>query len=347
MKIAIVTPWNVRCGIASYSYALSKSLAQIKDNNIFIVRSPRFGERNAELMRNLADKVPIKDIDVILVEHEYGLFQGHEDDFYQELSAVSDGKPVITTLHATGFMDVDKIVSDHSDAVIIHNKYCASRMVTPSKVVVIPHGVVKGECPPKDECSRKMGVQHGANVVGYCSFISAPNGLDILVNAMADVKKAGLLIGGGWHVEGRDTSYMAKVKDMCAKTLPSRYQWMGYIPDEQLPTAFGAMDVVVYPKRMITESGGVLTALGHGKAVLTTKLPPNVEKEKAGALMTFKNVKDLGRKINKILGDDDLRLKLEQGAKKYADAHSWDLVAKYHMDLFEKIITDRCSKKKS
>jgi len=79
-------------------------------------------------------------------------------------------------------------------------------------------------------------------------------------------------------------------------------------------------------------------ALSHGKACLTSRLPPFKEKEKLGALMTFKGVKDLTRKIKRLLKDEKLRKSLEEGARKYCEDNSWDRIASKHIELYEEVL---------
>jgi glycosyltransferase involved in cell wall biosynthesis len=152
------------------------------------------------------------------------------------------------------------------------------------------------------------------------------------------VPKAALLIAGGWHTE-TDTPYIMTLKQKSLEVLPSRCQWVGYIPDERLSAAYGAMDVVVYPSRYATESGALIMALGYGKAVLASNIEPFKEKEKVGALMTFKGVRDLTRKIKRLLKDEELRRQLEEGAKKYCEETSWNKIAEKHIALYKQLLS--------
>jgi len=151
------------------------------------------------------------------------------------------------------------------------------------------------------------------------------------------VPKAALLIGGGWHTE-KSPIYIQQLKQWSLEMLPGRVQWLGYVPDKDMPRAYGAMDIVVYPSLFATESGALLTALSHGKAVISSRLKPFREKEKLGALMTFKSVGDLTRKIKRLLRDDELRVKLEEGARRYAESVAWSEVARRHVSLYEDVI---------
>jgi len=153
------------------------------------------------------------------------------------------------------------------------------------------------------------------------------------------VPQAALLIAGGWHAEP-GTQYIIGLKQRSLSALPGRCQWLGYVPDQQLPTAYGAMDVVVYPSRYATESGALIMALSHGKAVVASNLPPFKEKEKKGALLTFRTVKDLRRKIRRLLRDRDLRRRLEEGTRKYVKENRWyPNVAQKHLSLYEHVLS--------
>ncbi|GAH85036.1 unnamed protein product, partial [marine sediment metagenome] len=140
------------------------------------------------------------------------------------------------------------------------------------------------------------------------------------------------------HTAGAETRYIEELKRDSLMKLPGRCQWLGYVPDERLSTAYGAMRIVVYPSKMITESGALLMALSHGKAVIASDLRAVREKRKLGALMTFKSVVDLRRKIKRLLKDGEARRELEEGARAYAEANAWEKVAEQHVELYEELL---------
>lgn len=305
---------------------------------IYIVRQPRFGSRTNALFELLASQVPVDKIDLIHCEHEYGLYHGVENHFYMHLKAL--GKPVVTTMHSAGNFQLDRIVSENSDRVIVHNEFCARRFGYPC--VIINHGCSGPfKSPPIDVCKKDLGIDPRARIVGYVGFISSYKGLEWLVEAMTKVPKAALLIGGGWHAAGAETQYITELKKTSLKILRGRCQWLGYVPDERLSAIYGAMDIVVYPSRFITESGALLMALSHGKAVIANNLRPVREKAKEGALTTFKSVRGLTRKIKQLLKDQDLRAELERGATEYAEKNSWANVASLHLSLYEDTVKDK------
>jgi len=335
LKIAVVTPWLVKCGIFTYSKKLIDALAE-QGVDVYVVRLSRFGRKTPESLHNLVQRIPVDKIDLIHIQHEYGLYQLLEQQFYLDLKAL--GKPLVTTMHAVGVRKgIDAGVASMSDRVVVHNEYCARMFGYPEKTVIIPHGASPAETMDAEKAKKSWGIDPRVPIVGYCGFISEYKNLPVLIEAMVKVPKAALLIGGGFHTEA-DTPYMSGLKQKSLDLLPGRCQWIGYVPDDRLSAAYSSMSIVVYPSLFATESGALLMALSHGKAVLASRIAPFKEKEKLGALMTFKDVNDLTRKIKRLLKDEMLRKSLEEGAREYVKSVEWSKIAGKHIELYESLV---------
>jgi glycosyltransferase involved in cell wall biosynthesis len=336
MKIGMVTPWKVRCGIFTYTKKLVDALVEL-GHEVYVIRLPRFGVKTPGILQNVVDSILVDEIDLIHIQHEYGLYVNLDGMFYPAIKRL--GKPVVTTCHSAGMWEVDRVISEHSDRVIVHNEFCFRRFGHPENAGIIPHGceVRMDPPPPRDECKKSLGLQAEAPIVGYLGFISPYKGLEILIKAMGKVKKAGLLIGGGWHTEG-DTKYIYGLKELTLESLPSRCRWLGFVSDSDLERVYGAMDVFVYPSRFATESGALLTALSYGKAALASNISPFREKKKVGALDIFKSEKSLTRKIKRLLRDKEARRELEDGAINYCKSVSWKKIAERHLRLYEEML---------
>lgn len=332
MKIAMVTSWATRCGIFTYARDLATALAQ-ENVETYIVRLPRFGVKTPEIVVDVAERIPYDKVDLVHVQHEYGLYQGLEAPFFTAVRM--HGKPIVTTMHSVGNFDADAFISSVSNKVIVHNKYCANRFQFPN--TLIPHGTTPAQTVERSAAKRSMNINADIPIVGYLGYISNYKGLETLIAAMVKVPKAGLLICGGWHVDVQN-DYITKLKEWSKKLLGSRVMWAGFIPDESLATAYGAMDVLVYPSRFATESGALLHGIAYGKAVIASNVEPFREKEEEGALVTFKHTDDLAEKIQFLLDEPSAREKLEERARQYAEKTSWAAVAKQHVALFRELL---------
>lgn len=333
MRVAMVAPHGVRCGIYSYTRDLSEALAE-KGVEVLIVRLPRFGRKTPQILQRVVDQIPVQDIDLIHVQHEYGLYDGFEGGFYGGLKRLR--MKLVATMHAVGNLTIDRVIANTSDKVIVHNEFCKGRFRFKSEI--IPHGCTPSKTMDREEAMKRIGIDERTPMVGYCGFISSYKGLETLIDAVSKIPKSALLIGGGWHTES-GTQYIASVNEQSKRLLPNRCKWLGFVPDEDLPMAYGAMDVVVYPSIYSTESGALLMALSHGKAVIANRLPPFKEKEKLGALTTFRGVNSLVKKIRLLLRDEELRASLEEGARAYVEANSWSRVAEQHIELYEELLS--------
>jgi glycosyltransferase involved in cell wall biosynthesis len=287
-------------------------------------------------MLDVAERVPYNDVDLIHVQHEYGLFQGLEAPFFTQLRM--GGKPIVSTCHAVGNYELDVLISGVSNKVIVHNEFCKNRFGLPN-AVIIPHGTTPTLATEREKAKQAMGIEKTAPVVGYLGYISNYKGLETLIQAMVKVPKAGLMICGGWHVEGGDeTGYIDRLREWSKKLLEKRVKWIGYVPDDRLADAYGAMDVLCYPSRFSTESGSLLHGIAYGRAVIASNVAPFKEKEQMGILQTFENVDDLAQKIQFLLDNPNERLKLSEAASKYAEKTSWPKVAKAHVELYKKLL---------
>ena len=128
------------------------------------------------------------------------------------------------------------------------------------------------------------------------------------------------------------------LKERSLRELKGRCMWLGYIPEQDLKYAYGIMDLLIYPSRFATESGALLTALGYGRVVLTSDLPPFREKEQLGALKTYSDFNTLKSGIDALLKDEDMRNTPKANALKYCTENSWSNVAKKHIDLYNDLV---------
>lgn len=333
LKVAMVTPWNVKCGIFTYTKDLALALGQ-EDVEVFVVRLPRFGIKTPSILIDVAERIPYDKVDLVHVQHEYGLYQSLEAPFFTAVR--THGKPIVTTMHAVGNYEMDVVIAGCSNKTIVHNKSCANRFQFPNSTI-IPHGVTPSEPMENELAKSQMQIPKGVKIVGYLGFISNYKGLETLVTAMTKVPNAALMICGGWHLDVQN-DYIDRLRKWSEDLLPHRVAWKGFIPDDKLPVAYGAMDVMVYPSRFSTESGALLHGIAFGRAILASNLEGFREKEEEGALMTFKNADDLADKIIMLLGAEGWRNRLEAGARGYAEKYSWTNVAKQHVSLYESVL---------
>jgi len=332
VKVALLSPWAVRCGIASYTSDLAFALSK-QDVDVYVVRLHRLGAKSVEYFEALASR-RIPKVDLIHVQHEYGLLQGGEAVLYGTLRQRQGATPIVTTMHGVGAPVPDEIVADNSDQVIVHNKWCEEKYGHPC--AVIPHGVTPEKTVLMEEAKDRLKLE--GPVVTVFGFVGPYKGYEQAIRLIGmDFPGVNLLAAGGWHVD-LETTYIARMKELANALAPGQVKWTGWVEKDMLPVVFGASDVVLYLSKYITESGALLTALGHGRCVLANSLAPNREKEAEGALTTFSKEGELVMKLEELLQNPALRHKYEEGARSYAEKNSWDSVAAMHRSLYGELL---------
>jgi glycosyltransferase involved in cell wall biosynthesis len=332
MKIAMISTWAQKCGIASYSANLAPAIAA-QGHEVYIVRVPFYGYKSYELLYNSVIENTPRNVDIIHVQHEYGIYQQHEPNLYAALKLLK--KPVVTTMHAVGNVTFDEHISKGSNQLITHNEYCHSKLEFPS--TIIPHGCAVNTPADAVESKKKYGIPPEAPIIGYLGYISPYKGIDVLVEAIKHIPNVALMIAGGSH-GAQDSEYMVQLKEKTLHDLQGRCVWTGYVPEKYLKYAYGAMDILVYPSRYATESGALLTAMGYGRVILASNLPPFKEKEKLGALATYDNASQLEEAIKTLIHNKKQRATIKDYALAYCQENSWENVAERHIKLYQEVM---------
>jgi len=268
-------------------------------------------------------------------QHEYGLYQGFDVNFFSRLTAL--GKPIVTTMHAVGNWSVDGFICNVSKAMIVHNKFCFDKLVgDTSKTVIIPHGATPNKTMEAGTAKRLHGIDPKIRTVGYVGYISPYKGLETLIEAMKEVP-ALLIIAGGTHGSEEEETYLNELKIMSLKKLPNKVMWLGFVPDEELPSVYGAMDVIVYPSRYATESGALLMAMSYNKAIIASDIAPF--REKSDYIAIFHSMEDLRDLLNSFIQEPKYVVALEGKAKSYIEGVQWyPNIAEKHLEVYREVL---------
>lgn len=326
LKVGIVTPFRVRCGVATYSEDLTKALADL-GVSIYVIRLHRLGAKRQPYYEHLASRRIPEGLDLLHVQWEYGLFGGFERVFYALAKDLHD-IPIVTTAHATGWrQELDEAVGELSDLVIVHNQFCKMKFMSRKKPAIIPHGITPWLTVPEDEAKRKLGLE--GPTVGTFGFQSPNKRLEDFLVACKVMDVTPVVIGG--FLMEVETKYMHELKRLGG----DKVKWLGFVPTEEMPTVMGAIDVCVHTSSYVSESGAIATMLGYGKAVVARDLPPNREKP---CLELFKTATDLKDKIKHLIETPSERAALEAKAMKYAQENRWETIARKHISFYKELL---------
>lgn len=143
-------------------------------------------------------------------------------------------------------------------------------------------------------------------------------GFEYLIEAMRDVPRATLVLGG----QGPLTGFLRE--RAAALGLASRVVFAGRIADEQLPAWYQACDVFCMPSVDPSEAFGIvqLEAMACGKPVVCCELGNGVtfvnRPDETGLAVAPRDPAALAAALNRVLGDDALRQRLGAAARERA-----------------------------
>lgn len=117
----------------------------------------------------------------------------------------------------------------------------------------------------------------------------------------------------------------------------SKVFFTGLVPHDELPPYFEKADVFVLPSLNEGMSNSMLEALASGLPLVATDTGGTrelVKEEKNGFIIKMKDSSDLAEKIEKLIGNNDLRKKMGEESRKKAENMNWEKVAKDYFELY-------------
>ncbi len=220
------------------------------------------------------------------------------------------------------------IVLSQAFGAILHEHY----QVPWEKIHVIPGGVdTKRFCPnlSRDQARQSLGWPLDSFILFTSRRLVKRMGLDALLNAFAKVKSAYADVR--LFVAGKGPQQDSLKQQVSALSLEKQVEFLGYLPDEQLPIAYQAADLAIMPSQSLEGFGLVLLeSLACGTPVLCTPIGgmPEVLNPFCPALITeFAHETAIAeRLIDFITGK--IRLPSRSECREYAaNNFDWQIVA--------------------
>jgi glycosyltransferase involved in cell wall biosynthesis len=367
LTIAFVSTCPPRqCGIATFSSDLARALkaadpsvrilwAAINEDVSIHPYGPdvrwRIRQGQPESYRNVAEQLNAAAVDVVCLQHEFGLYGIWGDPFEDHLTSFLEvlRKPLIATLHSVLPEPSESVraavqrIAQRSDQVVVMAEHARSLLIeaygiAPGAVCVIPHGVPPVVPRGRTRVKEQLGLT-GRTIVSTFGLVDPRKGLEYMIEAMQAVREqdpaALYLIVGKTHPElaRRDGEAYRKqlwqlVKD---RQLQHNVEFVDeYLTQAQIVRYLLASDVYVTPyldPKQIT-SGTLAYALGAGKAIVSTPYAHALEvlSDERGLLVPFRSQRELAAATLRILGDPELKQRLERNAYAYGRDTAWPRV---------------------
>jgi len=314
--------------------------------------------------RQAAEFLNFSNIDLVCLQHEYGIFGGPAGAHILELLRKLQ-MPVVTTLH-TVLREPDpeqrKVMAEIaalSDRLIVMSQQSVDILqqvfdVPARKIDLIPHGIP--DLPFTDPSFYKDGFgTEGKEVLLTFGLLSPNKGIENVIKALPSIlachSNVVYMISGITHPhilrrEGCDNYrlYLQKL----AKELGVENQVIfrnRFVSPQELVELVGAADIYITPYKHKGQvvSGTLAYALSAGKAVIATPYLHAIEllAEGRGVLVPFDNPEAIAGKTIDLLDHGTARHAMRKRAYLYTRDMVWDRVAQKYMESFECVYNER------
>ena len=357
-----------RCGLAVFTRDLADAvdeaveepvssvvaIAQGRDQPDYSERVMRSFERNdPEACREAADLCNESACTVVNLQHEYGIYPGKWGETVLDFVEHCE-KPIVTTLHnlrlrpepAQRFIARELVA--HSDAVVVPSE-CGCEILNRlyglrgSHIRHIPHGVHPAE-PGTVDLRRKLDLD-GRTVLMTHGLLGRDKGIEYMIDGMTRIKE--VLPHSLYVVAGR-THPKLPAADVYRRAVREWARTRGvaenvlfidrFLPRRELLAYLACADVYIspYPGRCQMVSGALASALGAGKAVVSTPYTYAREMWRRGVLLlgNFRDGPSLAEHVLRLIHTPRLKTALERRARSLAQTMSWRNIGRAYADLF-------------
>ncbi len=371
-RVAFISSFPPRkCGIATFTSDLIKSTAAAAKGNfeplVVVMRSDRSLRYSDpvkfELRENVksdyicaADYINFSHVDLVCVQHEFGLFGG-DAGAYLSLLLNRLKAPIITTLHTIlddpneAYRESLVDVCDASGKIITMNERGVSMLckiygIAEQKIELIPHGIPDLPFVDSNYYKHKFGMEGRRTILTF-GLLNQNKGIEVMLQAMPMIIQAEpsvlYIVLGMTHPsvlkhEGESYRFglQRMVKDLHLQEHVIFHN--RFVDDKELHNFLCAADIYVTPylKREQLTSGTLSFAVGTGKAVVSTPYWAAMEllAEGRGVLVPFGEPRKLAEKIVEILQDDSLFYSLRGKAYDYGRSRTWPKIGQAYWKLF-------------
>ncbi|MEJ2720864.1 MAG: glycosyltransferase family 4 protein [bacterium] len=361
------------CGIATFTYDLAEAVARHagKDQPVIVAAMNDNADGYAYPDRvkfevrqdyqldysRAADFLNFSHIDVICLQHEYGIFGG--DWGSNLLALVRDlNRPIVMTCHTVGKdpdprqKEVFCELAARATKLVVMSERAVTFLteiygVDSEKIFVIPHGIHDVPFIDPNYYKDKFGVE-GRNMLLTFGLLHKNKGIEYMIEALpAIVKrhpKTTYLVLGATHPH-----VVASEGEAYRFSLQRRIRELGleehvlfhprFVELDELLEYIGASDICVTPYLNMDQitSGALSYALGSGKAVVSTPYwhAEELLADGRGRLVPVRDSAALSREILDLL-DHPVELNaMRKRAYLYCRKMTWASVSSEYMKLFD------------
>jgi glycosyltransferase involved in cell wall biosynthesis len=369
------------CGIATFTTHLTDALVeQLPGADGFVVAMNdagrhhaypsrvRFevGEGDLSSYRRAADFLNVNQVDVLSVQHEYGIFGGKAGAHLLEL--LRDLRmPIVTTLHTVlsepnpSQRTVLEELARLSERLIVMSESGAELLkrvhgISADQIDVIPHGVPH---VPVDRGSKERLGLEGKTVILTFGLLSPDKGIEYVVDALPEILAAHpetvyVVLGATHpHVVEREGEAYRLMLETRAKHLGvdgSMIFHNRFVSQAELTEFLSAADIYITPylnAEQIT-SGTLAYAAGAGKAVISTPYiyARELLADGRGILVPWRDSAAIAREVVELRSDPRRHTTMCARAAAHGREMLWPAVARQYVESFSRALASETRRRR-
>jgi len=369
-RIAVLGNHTPRqCGIAAFTEDLAQALADGSPEVDVVVAAMNDGRSYAYPARvrltieqddlgayeAAADDLNAGGIDVLSVQHEFGIFGGPAGSYLLTLLRRVRA-PVVTTLHtvleqftAEQLAVVEELALLSAKIVVMSERavrFLVAQGVPREKVVFIHHGVHVTDAD-RDAEKARLGLP-GRTLILTFGLLSPNKGIETAIRALPglvqDFPDVTYLVLGATHPNVRahqGEAYREELVRLAADLGVAAHVRFDdkFVDRDELTRCLAAADIylIPYPKQEQITSGTLAYAVGNGKAVVSTPFwhAEELLADGRGVLVPFHEPMAFGSALRRLLGSPQRRAEMERRARAFGGQMRWPEVARAYAVLFD------------
>ncbi|HEY2567815.1 MAG TPA: glycosyltransferase family 4 protein [Candidatus Udaeobacter sp.] len=315
-------------------------------------------EKELDSYRRAADFLNINNVEVVSVQHEFGIYGGPAGSHL--LALLRDvHMPVVTTLHTVlrepnesqrSVMEQLDVLSNRFIVMAERGRKLLKEVygVSPGKIDLIPHGVPDLQFIDPTFHKDQFGVE-GKTVLLTLGLLSPNKGIEYVIEALPAILKkypnVVYIVLGATHpnlLSREGETYRLKLERLAEDrgVTGNVIFYNRFVPLEELTDFIGAADIYVTPylnEAQIT-SGTLSYSFGAGKAVISTPYLHAREllASDRGILVPFRDSAAITEGVNRLLSDPALMAGMRKRAWKLGREMIWPVVARQYMESFSR-----------
>ncbi len=386
MRTAIFSTFPPRaCGIGTFSFDVGRALLDVHDvadvSQIVVVDEPSSPQRPETLRAvsqgargdyvRAARALGRTDVDVVLLQHEYGIFGGRDGDyvlsFARELT-----QPLVVTLHTVlseptaHQLSVLTALCDEAERVIVMTETAKRLLVqvgacAAETIAVVPHGAplelararaeLDGGRRPRYVAAGGYARMESRFLLSTFGLLSPGKGIEVMLEAMPAIVERHpevlYVVAGRTHpqVARRDgEEYRSKLERRILDLDLTEYVELDdrFLEIDELADLLAATDVFVTPygSREQSVSGALTFALGAGCAAVSTPYwyATDMLSSGAGKLFGFGDSEALAAAVCGFVEEPEVLAAARTEAARIGATFSWPSIGEATADVLREAV---------